>query len=1013
LIGDCVIMPVEFLTSEQKAQYGKFTGPPSIEQLAKYFLLDDKDRAFVFQRRGEHNRLGFAIQIGTVKFLGNFLSDPTALPANVSAYVSHQLGIDISNLAYYCVDRSFRNHAQEIRKIYGYYDFSEQPYHWRLVRWLYIRAWLTAERPSVLFDLVTARCIEHKILLPGVTVLERLISQVRDRANLRLWNKLSHLPDTEQFKMLEHLLETDPKSRKSGLDILRQPPINPTVNGIIKAIERLENIRSLGAQVWNISQIPIGRIHILSRYASMARAQTIARMNDERRIATLVSFAVIFTTTAQDDVLNIMEQIFSKLFTRADRKDQKSRLRTIKDLDLAARKLGEVCSFLLDDTVSAIDLRDVIFSKISKNDLKTSIQKVVSLTKSQEQTVAFDELFKNYSTIRRFLPKLMDAIDFQATPAGQSVLRAWKFLIDSESKSGKNKYSGAPLDGINQSWRKLIKKDSNDKINPCAYTFWVIERIYEAIQRRDVYINNSERYGDPRAQLLQGKAWESARPHVLRMLDWPLLAEEALKPLSEELDKSYRHTAKRWLDNPSVRIEAFAGRDRLVLSPIDKLQETEALKLLRNRIRSLLPHIDLPELILEVNRWTNFTDAFTHISQGDSRVKDLAISVCAVLISQACNIGLEPVVCTGIPALEYDRLTWIEQNYFRTETLTKANAALVAYNAQLELAKVWGGGEVASADGLRFVTPVKTINSGANPKYFGSGRGVTYYNFTSDQFTGFHGIVIPGTIRDSLYLLEGVLEQQTTLKPKEIMTDTAGYSDIIFGLFGLLGYQFSPRIADVGSLRFWKLDPGADYGELNKLATHRIHKDIIIRYWDDMLRVAGSLKLGTVNPTQLIKTLQRNGKPTMLGRAIGEFGRIFKTKHLLFFIDDPDYHRRILTQLNRGESRHSLARAVFYGKKGELHQAYREGQEDQLSALGLVVNAIVVWNTRYTALALDAIQKDGLHFDIADVQRLSPLGYEHINIVGRYSFYLPEEIEHGGLRPLGNIKNWNEHQVDR
>lgn len=139
----------------------------------------------------------------------------------------------------------------------------------------------------------------------------------------------------------------------------------------------------------------------------------------------------------------------------------------------------------------------------------------------------------------------------------------------------------------------------------------------------------------------------------------------------------------------------------------------------------------------------------------------------------------------------------------------------------------------------RFITPAKSANSRSNSKYFGTGRGVTYYNYVSDQFTGFHGIVIPGTIRDSLYLLDGILEQETVLKPKEIMTDTAGYSDIIFGLFGLLGYQFSPRIADIGSSRFWKFDSDSDYGELTKLAKHKIRKDIIIRYWDDMMRVAG------------------------------------------------------------------------------------------------------------------------------------------------------------------------------
>jgi TnpA family transposase len=116
----------------------------------------------------------------------------------------------------------------------------------------------------------------------------------------------------------------------------------------------------------------------------------------------------------------------------------------------------------------------------------------------------------------------------------------------------------------------------------------------------------------------------------------------------------------------------------------------------------------------------------------------------------------------------------VQQNYIRAETLTRANAHLVDTQATIPLAQAWGGGEVASADGLRFVVLVRTINAGPNRKYFNADRGVTYYNFTSDQFTGFHAIVIPGTLRDSMYILDGLLEHQTKLRPVEIMTDTAG-----------------------------------------------------------------------------------------------------------------------------------------------------------------------------------------------------------------------------------------------
>jgi TnpA family transposase len=146
----------------------------------------------------------------------------------------------------------------------------------------------------------------------------------------------------------------------------------------------------------------------------------------------------------------------------------------------------------------------------------------------------------------------------------------------------------------------------------------------------------------------------------------------------------------------------------------------------------------------------------------------------------------------------------------RAETLTRANACLVDTQTTLALAQAWGGGEVAAADGLRFVVPVRTINAGPNRKYFNAESGVTYYHFTSDPFTGFHAIVIPGTLRDSMFILDGLLEHQTRLRPLEIMTDTAGVSDVVFGLFWLLGYQCSPRLAAIGEARFWRLAPKAD-----------------------------------------------------------------------------------------------------------------------------------------------------------------------------------------------------------
>ncbi len=150
----------------------------------------------------------------------------------------------------------------------------------------------------------------------------------------------------------------------------------------------------------------------------------------------------------------------------------------------------------------------------------------------------------------------------------------------------------------------------------------------------------------------------------------------------------------------------------------------------------------------------------------------------------------------------------------------------------------------------------------------------------------------------------------------------------------------------------------------------------------------------------LITTLQAGGRPSALARAIGEVGRIAKTLYLLGYIDDENYRRRILTQLNRGEGRHAVARVIFHGQRGELRQRYREGQEDQLGALGLVLNAVILWNTTYIQDALEALRAVGKDVLDSDVARLSPLLSQHINFSGTYHFNLPASLSAGQHRPL-------------
>lgn len=133
----------------------------------------------------------------------------------------------------------------------------------------------------------------------------------------------------------------------------------------------------------------------------------------------------------------------------------------------------------------------------------------------------------------------------------------------------------------------------------------------------------------------------------------------------------------------------------------------------------------------------------------------------------------------------------MDQNYLRAETLSAANARLIAAQADIGTVRLWGGGLVASVDGLQFVVPVQAINAGPNPKYLGPRRGVTWLN-AHDQVTRLGVVLVPGTVRDSLYVLDCLLNLDDGARPELVTSDIASYSDIVFGLFRQLGYQFCP-----------------------------------------------------------------------------------------------------------------------------------------------------------------------------------------------------------------------------
>lgn len=997
-------MPTRFLTSEQREAFGRFTGAPAAEQLSRYFHLDDSELATIRQMRGSANRLGFAILLCSARFLASFPVRRSDIPEAVVVCLCDQLECtETQGLERYFDTSSptYKRHTAIVRADFGYRDFHGSPKAILGVsRRIYAFCWAGEDRPGHLVQWAADWLIENKVILPGISTLERLVGRIRERARLRLWHRLVSGLNDAQRAQIAGLFTKDAKSL-GGLEILRASPLKRQPTQLAKHLDRLDELRSFGLRPTPPNGIPAVQLERLARIAKTAKPSAIAALKEPRRTATVAALFYTLEAVAQDDATELGEALVSDLFREAEMARIARRMAHQREMDAAVLVLRNLAGMVISDDDLPLDAwKDAVFAHFPKDRIENAMTTVDNLVQpASSKPVA--ELHDQWSRARNLFFTIVTRIDLEAAPGGQAVAEAMDWLREQPDWNGAA-MKDAPTAVVSRPWQPCVLDDDGKVTDPKAYVFATIDAWHRAIKRRDIFAAPGIRYADPRIGMLERQAWQNAKGMVCRTLGHTLDGQAEVQRLANLLDETFVRVAGRTDQNPDLRFETEKGKCRISVARLDRLAEPGSLIALRNQVRDLMPKGGIPDILLEVMRSTGFPKAFTHLNEQPPDVKDFEASLCAVLIAQACNIGFEPLVRDDHPALRQTRLSWLSQNFIRPETLDAANAMIVSAHRRLFITAHWGDGQTVSADGLRFLAPKSAIHAGPNPKYFRQGRGITWYNMLSDQYSGIGAMVVPGTLRDSLVILALLLDQETELDPSNIMTDSAAYSDSMFGLFWLLGYQFCPRLADIGGARLWRVNKTARYGPLGEIAEGTINIKLIIENWEDLIRLAGSLKLGHLKAAGIMRILQTRDRPTTLARALMHLGRLIKTLHILNYIDDADFRRSILVQLNRQELRHKLARKIYHGNRGEVRNALKQGQEEQLGALGLALNAVTHWNAVYMQEALARLSEQGIEIDPKDVARLSPILWRHINFLGRYEIILPEIVAQGRLRPLRN-----------
>src|SRR4051794_30948416 len=715
-------------------------------------------------------------------------------------------------------------------------------------------------------------------------------------------------------------------------------------------------------------------------------------MPEQRRYPILVAFLYQTLIDLTDEALDLFDRCLAEAYHRASRDLEDFRLSVARSTNEKVRLFREIGRVVLDPEVKDAALRRTIYRHIPPDELRDAVEESDRIIRPLDDHY-FDFLESRYTYLRQFTPEFIDAIAFRAS-GDSALIKAVDLLRRLNTERRRALPEETPLEFVPVRWRPYV----NDNPDPTArrhyFELCVLWELRGALRAGDVWLAGSRRYADPQTYLIPREDWPGIRAEACREIQAPEDGTDRLREREQELSGLLDRVEALLAKGGDVRME---GND-LVVSPLEAEQKPASAAELERHIDERLPLVELSELLIEVDGWTRFSDDFEHAGGTEPRGRELRTHLYASVLAQACNLG--PVRMARISDLTYPKLAWYMNWYVRDEALKAATTRLVNFQYRQPLSRFWGTGTLSSSDGQRFPVSGKGRMATALPRHFGYGKGVTFYTWPADQFSQYGTKVIPATVRDATYVLDEILDNETELPILEHTTDTAGYTEIVFALFDLLGLQFSPRIRDLGDQRLFRLDREKRHPRLGPLLKGRINRDRILRNWDDLLRVAGSLKRGWVTASLLIGKLQSYPRKNRLTRALQEYGRLVKTVFVLRYLESGDYRRRVLGQLNKGEALHGLREFLLFANKGTLRKKREEELRDQAGCLNLVTNAVVTWNTVYMAAVIERLRAEGKTVNEEDIARLSPARYEHINPYGKYRFEVEAGLSRTRLRPL-------------
>lgn len=1001
-----------WVASIDRTAYPRFSRMVSVGELAEAFTPSVEEVEWARGRtRDAQHLLVLLVWLKSFQRLGYFpkLVD---VPEVVAAHLCGVLELPAGTVLVQDAERTAKRHRQWVRDRLG---VTYEPARVRDIAERAIRdAVQTKDNPADLINVALEELVRTRCELPGFTTLDAMASTIRAEVNTALFTKVAGRLGPADRSRLGRLLLVDPITRRSEFDRVKDTAKAASLGKFKARLDYLRQLDDLGpTEVW-LADVPPGKVAHFAGEAKVTDVADLRKVGEDKRITLVASLLHTARAGARDEVVTMFCKRMAALHKKGREHLEALREEHRAESERLLGVFGDVLTAVreaLDPTTGdgRPDIRpgesadagaasarpmEAVAEQAGRLVLKTLARAggMDALVGAHEAVTAHHGnnylplLERHYRSHRSALFTLLDCLELEATSADRSVLDAVEFLrahrntranlipehvtVEQPGADGAPSTVTLTIDvGVfaSAAWRKILRdRDRPGLLVRRHLEVCVFSALAAELRSGDVAVAGSDSFANLHAQLM---SWDECAPLVPAFCAQAGIPAEAsaltafyrekLTATAAAVDAGYPGNTDLMLEDGRPVLRRRKGADRC----------PEALALER-AIHDRLPHRALLDILTRTAFLLCWHRHFGPASGSDPKIRDALGRYVLTVFAHGTLLGPSQVAAHMRGQVSVHELSLAGNKHTTATKIDQASTVVVNAFHRLDVAGMWGDGKVAAADGTQVETWENNLLAESHIRYGGYG-GIAYRHI-SNTYIALFSHFIPCGVWEAVYIVEGLLRNDSDIQPDTVHADTQGQSLPVFGLATLLGFDLLPRIRNWHDLTFYRPDPRSRYQHIDRLfGDESIDWDLIETHWEDLLRTTISIREGRLSSVTLLRRLGNHSRRNRLYRAFRELGRVIRTITLLRYLSEPQLREQITAITNRNEAFHGFADWLMFGGKLIGHND-PDHQEKAIKFNELIANCVIYSTACDITDAANEIAADGEPVDPDDLATIAP-----------------------------------------